>query len=319
MRQILLSCFLFCSIIISAQWCYSPYEFWEENTGFAHYHFDDSLLVSIDSSDYEYISGNYFFPPIIDTTNTGIWQIGTPQKGGGFDSAYSYNKAVVTDIINSYPSNDSSYFDIITNAWSESIRFKIKFDTDTLRDGFYLTVSNDGGITWYNYLISSPFQGDYWVLCMPNIDTLINGEVGISGSSNDWEMVEIRSFYYGVKSLNDTTLFRFNFVSDSIDNGKNGVIIDDIETFSSFLPGSVGEHESSLTIYPNPGKNIIQVSDRLNRPIDKMVIYNQIGEMVKVININGSDKVDVSTLPAGHYILEVDLDGKMERQAFIKE
>ncbi len=319
MKHLLLSCLLFCSILVSAQWCYSPYEFWELNAGFAHYHFDDSLMVSIDSSDYEYISGNYFFPKNVDTTNTGTWQIGTPQKGSGFDSSYSHSKAIVTDTVNSYPPNDSSYFDLITNAWSESIRFKLKFDTDTLKDGFFLTVSNDGGSTWYNYFNSSPFQGDHWVLCMPNTDTLFNGSIGVSGSSNGWETIEIRSFYYGVKSSNDSIVFRFNFVSDSIHNGRKGVIVDDIETFSSFLPGSIREHESSLTIYPNPSTNLLNISDQLNRPVSSVVIYNQIGEVVLQNDLSRNGTIGVSNLPTGYYILEVDFDGKKERQVFVKE
>lgn len=310
---------IFISWSTTAQWCSSPYEFWEHNAGFASYHFDDSAMLDFDTTDQQFQFGYYFLPPKIDTVQSGIWNICVPQKGIGFDSAYSQNKVIITDSLNAYPANDSSFFEIVTNEFSECIRFRIKFDTDTLHDGFFLTASNDHGETWYNYLSSSPFQGDHYILCAPTIDTLINGQLGVSGTSTTWETIEIRSFYYGVKSVNDTILYRFNFVSDTVDNSRKGVMIDNIETFSSFLPGEVRENQSKLSIYPNPTLNQITISDKLNRKISGVMIYNQVGKVVRDEFNPNKDELDVSDLPSGYYFIEVNFDGKKERQVFVKE
>lgn len=95
---------------------------------------------------YEYIK--------IDTSSSNIWQIGFPNKTY-LDSSYSGENAIVTDISNSYASDNHSYFDLYVGdfnysdyyPWDIFIEFKHKFDTDTLKDGGYITVSYDNGNT----------------------------------------------------------------------------------------------------------------------------------------------------------------------------
>jgi hypothetical protein len=249
----------------SAQWCNTFYDDEGFNTNFAYYHFDDSLLLYFDSTEFIYSNsaGNIQYPINIDTSNVGVWQVGKPQKGTGFDSAYSLNKTIITDTVNPYPTNNLSYFDIKTVQYiNTSIRFKYKIDTDTLMDGFYMTISTDNGINWLNYFDyttwASPSSGNVERYCLPALDTLVNGELGISGTNFDWESIEIYEVFYGVKQQTDTIIFRFNFVSDSIDTGKKGMMIDNIETFTTFIPGTVDERiDREIKIYPNPSQNYV--------------------------------------------------------------
>ena len=69
-------------------------------------------------SAYEYLN--------IDTSNQNIWQIGRPSKIF-FDSAYSKEKAIVTDSINFYPVNNCSYFNLYLGLFNCPFAFPCDF------------------------------------------------------------------------------------------------------------------------------------------------------------------------------------------------
>ena len=92
----------------------------------------------------------------IDTTNGNIWQIGTPQKTF-FGNSYSVPYSIMTDTLNSYPINTFSTFTFEyndTNFWytipDASIGFWHKYEMDSLKDGGYVEISLDSGMTWTN-------------------------------------------------------------------------------------------------------------------------------------------------------------------------
>ena len=84
----------------------------------------------------------------IDTSAQCIWQIARPQKLF-FNSSYSGEKAILTDSVSSYPTDNLSFFELKIGEFNCStyvevgleeivgfcIEFKHKFDTDTLADG----------------------------------------------------------------------------------------------------------------------------------------------------------------------------------------
>lgn len=230
----------------------------------------------------------------LDTTNTNIWQIGKPQKVI-FDSAYSSGICLVTDTLNYYPLNDLSFFELYIGEfnhkgypWNMFIEFKQKFDTDTLKDGCYITVSYDMGKTWINV-----FKDENWLRpfnfnenFLRITDTLANGEIGFSGKSNGWLTSTLASYAIpcSLKStqdnFNDTLIMRFNFYSDSENHNKEGFLIDDIRFYSLDLGGAVKQVEdlSLIKIYPNPTSNNI-----------KIAFYNQYSNIkVDILSLNGN-------------------------------
>lgn len=62
--------------------------------------------------------------------------------------------------------------------------------------------------------------------------------------------------------------------------------------------------ESEFSIYPNPAKNILNISSHNGVTIERIIIYNQTGQ--KVIEGELSNNlIDVSKLPQGIYIVEI--------------
>jgi len=248
----------------------------------------------------------------IDTSSQNIWEIAMPSKVF-FDSSYSSSKAIITDSINAYPSNNLSYFDIILTQneppipWvggSLLLSFRHKFDTDTLIDGGFITVSFDQGESWQN--IIDPIQSDYWVYygSYPGVsyedefnkniytssDSIMLGHKGYSGNSGGWINTSMAWLSYPVKSSQKADLnqqiIRFNFISDSIDNNREGWMIDDIAVYAIDLGSSTTPLtiQPTVKIFPNPMKEIVTIE--ANKDISRLRIYNQVGQLVEEMRPN---------------------------------
>jgi len=277
----------------------------------------------------------------IDTSSQCLWQIGPPQKTF-FNSAYSPSKAIITDTINNYPINNHSWFDLYVGNFNIPIGypddvfidFRYKIDSDTLKDGGYISVSWDNGITWmniikdtvsYNYGIIPPgFFGGIWDSNLyQTSDTLYNGEYGFSGRSNGWIHTSFAWTHLVCKTFPpDTMIVRFNFISDNINNPKEGWMIDDIRLFSIDLGSGVHELYNSkgdMNIYPNPSSDYLTLKLSQNTKAT-IKIYNLLGE-IKYTSIMSSPEttIDIADLAKGIYIVEVATEKNVMREKFIKQ
>lgn len=196
---------------------------------------------------------------IPDTTVDNIWQRGAPQKAV-FSQSYSQPNAMITDTLNTYPTNTNGSFDLrfpledYYFGMDIIIGFRHKYHTDTLTDGGFIETSYDLGNTWGNLLNDQNIQWFFSENMYTTQDTLKGGTPGFSGSSNGWIHTQLELIYaFPVKWPYDTLLVRFHFISDSIDTGKDGWMIDNILTSFAELPGAVKRHDlSTVSVTPNP-------------------------------------------------------------------
>ena len=246
------------------------------------------------------------------------WQVGSTVKPF-FGSALSMPKAIMTDTVNSYSNGNHSYFDLCFAAWegvgypgNMYVQFDHKYETDSLLDGGYITVSYDSGQTFTNVI-----QDANCFICSngpyPNLDnmydttqTLVNGEYGFTGTAN-WTTSTFQWIWILPvrKSIYDSLIIRFNFISDSIQTNKDGWIIDNIEIGDVYLGSSVEEFgaDVQISIYPN------LTTDYFNYEIDGAEL-----EQISITNIQGQTvmektttkskgRIDVSNLPSGNYFV----------------
>ncbi len=264
----------------------------------------------------------------IDTSSQNIWQIGTPSKTF-FDSAFSANNAIVTDTLNNYPINNHSYFDLRLGYFncpdyiSHSTFFEIKhkFDTDTLKDGGYISVSHDNGQSWSNIIndtsylhCESPNANNMFVeeLYSPT-DTLFNGEFGFSGNSNGWINTRFSWFDWPVKNVQyvgDTIIIRFHFISDDIETNQEGWMIDNIRLYAVDLGDKIEtQNIVDFEIFPNPmlDKSTIQLSNYQNTTI---CMYDMQGRKVQQTNFCNNQPIvlNKNKLKAGLYFVKIISD-----------
>lgn len=266
----------------------------------------------------------------IDSSAECIWQEASPQKEF-FSSAYAGKKAILTDSSSAYPIDNHSFFELkigefnFGNSYPYNICLEIKhkFDTDTLLDGAYITLSFDNGKTWYNI-----FDQDYyfWDVVPGHFyyyypDTLINGERGFSGNSGDWISSRFEHYLLPVKSLQedteDTLLLRFNFVSDDIDNAKEGWMIDEIILYSPPLgSGSIESagSENYFRLFPNPSEGHFQVELFSFYHEIKADLFTINGKLIQTSTYFNSDYLELNYRDVGKgiYFLKLTLDGDLE-------
>ncbi len=204
-----------------------------------------------------------------------IWQIGAPHKTF-FNAAYTLPNAIVTDTMNNYPVNNLSSFELIVGTfnfpwypWSVFVDFRHKYDTDTLSDGGYITVSWDNGLTWTNIIDDNnnffeitPHHpwGPYGNNNLYNSWSILsNGEEGYCGHSGNWIHSCMAWYNFPVDKktdwVPDTMRLRFNFISDSIQQNREGWMIDQIRLFSIDLGSGIQEFlagRSHSYFFPNP-------------------------------------------------------------------
>ena len=266
----------------------------------------------------------------IDTSSQNLWQIGEPSKIF-FNSAYSVNNAIVTDTINNYPLNNYSYFDIKIGKFNYGydypfdvfIDIKHKFDTDTLKDGGFISVSYDEGITWYNIIndtlgnweitpYNDPFQYGRYLYTENN--TLFNGEYGFSGNSNDWITTTLAWYNIPVRNnislIGDTMIVRFNFISDSLETNNEGWMIDNIKLYSVDLGSGIHDNNKlDFRISPNPFNEttIIELGDYRKIELSIFDIQGKLVSQNKYFN-NQPITINKGKLNSGVYFLKIKTD-----------
>ena len=92
---------------------------------------------------------------------------------------------------------------------------------------------------------------------------------------------------------------------ETFDNPKE-VLVDHDITLAAFFNGTgVDENGfSTINLYPNPAKDKIRIEGLEGRK--EIRIYDSVGMIVKTLNINGEEEIDIHDLNAGLYFLNVE-------------
>lgn len=245
---------------------------------------------------------------IIDTVSNlnNIWQIGVPDKPV-FDSAFSLTHAIVTDTINHYPVNDTSSFFLRHirqgddgGNWSLQLNFWFKMDTDTLTDVGIVEASIDNGLNWVNLMTEDVTYELQWLEPKPVL----------SGNTNGWKhfSLELNMLTYTL-GYSDTLLYRFTFISDSIETNKDGWMIDDFQLADIWEGIEEISNNDMIRIYPNPSNgelSIVNKNDEFIRDY-RIEISDLSGKVIYGKEVN-SNKINLD-LPGGFYLMKI-----MERE-----
>jgi Secretion system C-terminal sorting domain len=256
----------------------------------------------------------------IDTNSSNIWQIGPPQKTF-YNSAASQPNVIVTDTINNYPINNVSSFHIkIENNlgwWGiYALQWVQKLDMDSDHDGGIIEFTTDDGLTWQN-VFNNPMVYNFYGFSPANTDTLDNGEFAFSGRDTSWKNIWLCFDVSWMTQLPDTITLRFTFKSDSINNAREGWIIDDFISHPTFIH-TIQEAKSDqyITVYPNPSNGIVNIETEKKMEfhlIETMELINAKGEVVeRWKNIPTKYWFDSKKYATGFYLLKIKTNFKSE-------
>ncbi len=75
-----------------------------------------------------------------------------------------------------------------------------------------------------------------------------------------------------------------------------------------------------FTVYPNPVKDILNITTKESINTESMRVYNTLGQLVLVVtNADKVSKIDVSSLIAGNYFIQIKTDKGSSSSQFVKE
>lgn len=241
---------------------------------------------------------------LVDTIHdpNNIWQIGHPNKLI-FNTAYSNPNAIVTDTLGFYPTNDTSSFTIIHLASLGWVLNYPKVDiggwyyvnSDTLTDYGYIDFSTDLGNTWYK---ADSSEGSCSWGAVEELPTF-------TGNSNGW-----KHFYYCLTPQSefpidqgDTILYRFTFISDSVQTNKEGLMFDDLH-FEDWAEGiEEFQNDNLISIFPNPTSDRLTIERARYSDKPKIQIINYNGQVIVDDQNFIGTTIDTQLLTNGIYLL----------------
>lgn len=256
----------------------------------------------------------------LDTSSVNIWQIGPPQKAI-FNSAATLPNVIVTDTINNYPVNNISRFTAkmynqFGNFGILAIQWKQKLDMDSDHDGGIVEFTIDHGLTWQN-AFNNPYVYNFYGFQPANEDTLLSGEYAFSGTDSTWRDIWLCFDLSWVSQFPDTLMFRYTLQSDSVDNGKEGWMIDNFISHITIIHTiKTARQTDYLNVYPNPANGIVHIE------AEKMMDFHII-EHMELISAQGKVVEEWNNLPTkfwfdtgkyedGSYFLKVRTNIKTE-------
>jgi len=255
----------------------------------------------------------------LDTSANNVWQIGPPQKVV-FDSAATKPNVIVTDTSNSYPTNNTSSFVFgidpqLFGFGVLAIQWKQKLDMDKGTDGGIIEFSSDTGSTWEN-VFNNPYVYNFNGFDSTNQDTLKNGEYAFTGTDSSWKDIWL-CFDLSWLSLNDSLIFRFTMKSDSIDNQKEGWLIDNlIAHFSIVHTIAEIEQKKYMKISPNPTSNRIYINTKKQEDfhiIERIELIDVKGDIIQEWGVSPTKfYIDIGDHPNAIYFLRIKTNKKYE-------
>ncbi|NOY51948.1 MAG: T9SS type A sorting domain-containing protein [Chlorobi bacterium] len=268
------------------------------------------ISISAYSQDYMIYDINFedtsqFYRIKIDTNSNqnNIWEIGEPRKNK-FSSSISLPNAIITDSVNPYPINDTSSFTITHltgDGWNGYPKIDIGgwyyVDSDTLSDYGFVEYSANHGNSWILIDSANGNCCTWGATIEPAVFT---------GNSNGW-----RHFYYCICSdtilnINDTILYKFTFLSDSIQSNKDGLMFDNLH-FEDWAEGVDEFEDQAVTkIFPNPARRNVTFNYSLptNQKNGVLSIFDNKGQIIEQFNLSNLQRqiiINTSALNSGVY------------------
>ncbi len=271
-----------------------------------------------------------------DTLNANNqWMIGKPQKLI-LDSALSPINVLITDTINPCFTNDTSYavlkIKTVSDYAETYLKFRHKYDIDSIHQKAYLECSYDNGITWRFMKDTSCFNtGDADSRMWQESDSAdLNMNIGpdFKGTVNTWQtsgylwtwiilvtrMESERQIF-----VPDTLFVRFVFINDSVAVTNDGWMIDDLEVYNLYQCGGINEISTEqIKLFPNPVEDNLSVSSPSK--ILEWKFFNLTGKEIERKQVNNfNDEIDMNNFCPGIYFLEVKTIKGIDRRKVLKQ
>ena len=184
-----------------------------------------------------------------------------------------------------YQCLDGSY--IIVGGTSSNISGDKTEDMKGVYDGWIVKLDAAGVLKWQKDIGGDASDNLWWITQLPDASFLLGG---YSASSNSFDVTATNHGNW------DIWLLKLN--------------AEDLST-NQF-------DTANVAFYPNPVKDVLNVSLKGNTVVKSLYIYNVLGQLLQTCT-NPSETIDVSGLKAGSYLVKIVSDKGTASSKFIKE
>lgn len=291
--------------------------------------FSSLVHGAFSQTQYQYFDGNdtieqYTLDFQFSAIPEDIWSVVEPNNVI-FNQAYSAPKALLTAPNGPYPTNNNSSFMVTTSSeffgpgilaiqWVQKLNYQPGTDSAP-GDGGYIEYSLDSGSTWSN-VVTSPYVYNFYGFNENNLVELSNGEMGFSGTDNEWRDIWLCFETYFLDQFGDI-YFRFKHVSDGISSAHEGWMMDNFQAHITFFHTIAEKEENNyLQIAPNPSTGTVNIKAAKHDDyhiIESMQLLNIDGKVVEEYGLSPTKfRIDIGHHPKGTYFLKVQTNLKTE-------
>lgn len=168
--------------------------------------------------------------------------------------------------------------------------------------------SNGAKLTWYVSAVDANYAAEYYEVMLstsldPSTFTSVFNE---TLQSDQWEQRSVnisgdfagQNVYVAFRNYNTTDIFLMK--------------IDDINVTSGT---GIENHELNATIFPNPANNVLNINANSN--INRVEVYNMMGQMVGSYNVNDvNTQISTTSFANGVYTVKISTENGMSTQKF---
>lgn len=231
-----------------------------------------------------------------------IWQVGHPNKTF-FNSTHSAPNVIATDTINSIPPNDTSTFyamHIIPFGGPRvlGLHFWYQINGDSTDRGIVEFSPDSAHNVWINLLTQDTTYNYLWEHPKP----------ALTGSSVGWKRFDLNltggQTGFANYNLSDTILFRFTYITDSINAPHDGWMIDDIYVVDYIEGVPEIQNDNLISLYPNPTTDHLTIQRTKSGNKQIIQILNSYGQILYENQKFSGETIDTRQLDNGVYLLK---------------
>lgn len=261
-----------------------------------------------------------FFTP--DSQPGNIWQIGAPDKIL-FKQAYTIPGALVTDLWNSYPVNNTSVvyttlMDTFSNWWSGilALRWSMFLNTTQNKDFLFVDFTVDKGQTWQNAL-DNPNIYNFFGFDTADLGVHSSGRKGFTGTTPKWRDIWL-CFASTISPDKKDIKVRFSFVSDSIPEDADGCMLDNFVFQHTYVHTLKKDERDgiALKVYPNPTQDRLYIEPPRYPDFENILLVTLRDVQGKILkewrNLPPKYFLSLSDFPEGNYIVSVKTENREE-------
>lgn len=263
--------------------------------GYSEYNTDPATWTNWVAADYFGASGN---------NDEFVANIGTEITEAGIYYYASRFQYLDQDMVyGGYSISSGGFWDGTTNisgvltVGDPGILFPVTF-TATDATGLYSNIKFKGSMTNWE-AIDMEQNGTDWKVTL-----------NIAPGSYEWGVMEDDGSAQGIWLIIGPNLV--------VDIADDGIITGDTTYTITYV--DVEEHNTNATIYPNPANDIITLDINIGNKNTEVTIYDQMGALVKTKKCdNGQNKIDISSLAPGIYLLSIDYNNRQIIRKIVKQ